>query len=105
MSRRNTGIPEEIYEPQYDYDIDYDDSGIDESLLTNFEVSERPLYEKAIKEYESKFPEKRGNIYISDLAYTVWGSLLKDHNSLHVYYNMDCTDFWNIKKSLEGEKK
>ena len=78
----------------FSYD-DYFDIDNNSSLLTNFNKSERLIYEKAINEYK-----KRGgnlDIYILDEAYWDNGYLDESMNSLHTNNRrMDRTEFWNI---------
>ena len=73
------------------------------SLLTNFDKSKRPIYEKAIDEY------KKGggklDIYILDEAYWRNGYLDENMNSLHTNNRgTNHTEFWNVFDYIDNRK-
>jgi len=82
---------------------DYFSKDNNNSLLTNFNKNERPIYEKAINEYK-----KRGgnlDIYILDEAYWDNGYLDESMNSLNtnnrrIYH----TEFWNVFDYIDNRK-
>lgn len=100
MTKRNTGIPKEIYEPQYDYEpyISFEQSP---TYISNFDKEEKPKYLRAIAEYENKYPDRKGQLYIEDNAYDCFGSLLESCNSLHCLTNFCLSPFWRIKEALD----
>ena len=78
----------------YFYDTGYHTT-LDTSLLTNFNISKRNIYEKAIASYKKNGGKL--NIYIEEDAYWSNGHLDKQMNSLHTSDKLkDHGEFWEV---------
>lgn len=64
-------------------------------FVGNFNVEQRPIYEKAIKMFEEQSDDD--SLYIKDDAFDILGRNHKNMNSLHhKHKGRDLSDFWNI---------
>lgn len=78
----------------YFYGVDYTGTR-DTSLLTNFNISKRNIYEEAIATYKNNGGKL--NIYIEEDAYWSNGHLDKSMNSLHTSDKHTCHgEFWRV---------
>ena len=79
-------------------------TGYNTMCVTNFKVSERPLYEKALNLYQQRY--NRCDFYIRDKAYTWLGNEIDDYSALMKTNLVDTHPFWKIFDELkaEGEK-
>ena len=71
----------------------------EDNLLTNFDKVDKPIYEKAIKEYL----ESGGSdiLYIDDNATDLWENKLNDSFALRCKdYTADLTKFWVIQRRI-----
>lgn len=69
-------------------------------FITNFDVEQRPIYEKAIRMFKEQFGDD--GLYIKDDALDITGRNYKSMNSLHYKYkNRSLSDFWNIFYSIK----
>ena len=69
----------------------------DETLITNFDKSQRILYE-AYLIYAKKYSK---DLYIKDEAYDSDGQLLECSNSLRTDSRGDLTNFWKKAEKIE----
>jgi len=79
------------------YDYDFDETGFEEpNLLTNFDESMLPIYEKALSLLNDT------DLYIDEQAYNCYGHLLSGYYALRTLGYRDRTDFWEIFRSIEN---
>lgn len=71
-------------------------------LIKNFDAIDSVIYENAIKQYEKKYPEKKGQLYIKKRAYPrIDGIKLDNCYSLHATYSTIPTIYFGIPKFLK----
>jgi hypothetical protein len=67
------------------------------SLLTNFRVEERPIYEEAIRRFGDN------SLVILQEAFTTNGRPLQGCNSLHCFDHKELGPFWEIFQQVKKE--
>jgi len=76
---------------------EFDHEYHEENLLTNFNVDQLPIYEKALKDFGDS------SLYITDQAYDNRGRLLSDYYSLRTKSNKDRSDFWKLFRGIRDK--
>lgn len=69
----------------------------EESLLTNFDSRQLPIYEKAL----NKFGD--ASLYIDNKAYNSQGNLLEGCYALRTKTNQDRSMFWNLFRTIQTQ--
>lgn len=72
------------------------------TLVTNFDITQRTHYERAIQMFEDMYEDGAGLLTIVDEAYDVYGNRLYGKNALHVIacYRGSLTNFWDVFRSM-----
>jgi len=76
-----------------EFDYEYHE----ENLLTNFNIDQLPIYEKALKDFGDS------SLYINNQAYDNRGRLLSDYYSLRTTLSKDRSDFWKLFRGIRDK--
>ena len=82
--------------PERDFEIPTPCFEEDEYLLTNFDKSERSIYEKAIT------LSGETTLFIRENAYDVYGHKIEEYNALCCTEHKDYSAFWRCFKTVKA---
>lgn len=77
--------------------LGFGDYEFDKNLLTNFRECKLPIYQEAIKEFNSD------SLFIENDAYDCTGRKLEGYYALKTIKHKDKSEFWKIFRRIEKE--